>query len=214
MITKDTIKVLSIDFDYFQNTTRELLNYYPDKLDVQPEIGEALWKIQYKLYGNKVNQVKLNKELFEDLKELLEVQNENTKVMITEGHEKIYSFITSNFKGKQIEIYNIDMHHDIVNDSTEMDCGNWISHIMKKFKIKLNWMCRQISTDGESWKIKNQFKMYIDKIIGFEADLIFICRSDPWTPPHLDKYFSEIISICNEKFNNIEVEENVTLERV
>lgn len=42
------MKILSIDFDYFQNTTKEtLLSDYPDGIDLPPFVSQVVWASRY-----------------------------------------------------------------------------------------------------------------------------------------------------------------------
>ena len=42
-----TFRVLSIDFDYFQNASKEALMKYPDGFDLQPSLSQQVWKGKY-----------------------------------------------------------------------------------------------------------------------------------------------------------------------
>jgi hypothetical protein len=43
----------------------------------------------------------------------------------------------------------------------------------------------------------------------YKFDLIFLCRSDTWLPPHLDKYFEEIVSLMVCEYTNVVAENHV-----
>lgn len=42
-----TFRVLSIDFDYFQNANEKALMEYPDGIDLQPSLSQQVWKDKY-----------------------------------------------------------------------------------------------------------------------------------------------------------------------
>ena len=73
--------------------------------------------------------------------------------MITNSHVFIYDLIhdcmEKNDHYKDIRCINIDLHHDFVNDSEEVDCGNWISHLYKDYgdHFKFNWVVNPISRE-------------------------------------------------------------------
>ena len=64
-------------------------------------------------------------------------------------------------------------------------------------------------------------KNTIDKLIStslknikdMQFDAIFLCRSDTWTPPHLDGYFTELCTCMLDHFGEIYAEKNITSPR-
>lgn len=43
----------------------------------------------------------------------------------------------------------------------------------------------------------------------YKFDLIFLCRSDAWFPPHLDKYFEELVYLLVCEYTNVVAENHV-----
>ena len=153
-----TLNVLSIDFDYFQNVSKDvLMNCYPAGLDLSTELSIFTWS---GYYNNPKSAKELQKvEILEDelnhLKKLLlsDRISDDADVMITNSHVFIYELIHNcmerNDHYKDICCINIDLHHDFVNGSEDVDCGNWISHLYKDYgdHFKFDWVVNPISRE-------------------------------------------------------------------
>jgi hypothetical protein len=78
-----------------------------------------------------------------------------------------------------------------------MDCGNWVKFLLDKYPdTRLKWITRELSTYCYGFSNDDIKKMNIEydfsSIENQTFDAIFLCRSDTWLPPHLDKYFDEL----------------------
>ncbi len=74
------------------------------------------------------------------------------------------------------------------------------------------WIANEISEKIYGLKnipVKYDFSCIKNK----KFDLIFLCRSDNWFPPHLDKYFVKLALIMKEHFQNIDIHDNVIIPR-
>jgi hypothetical protein len=118
------------------------------------------------------------------------------------------------------------MHHDIINDNDQMDCGNWIKFLIenrdkKGLKTGLNWIANPISLD--LYGIRDMFEEEgecfghssesLDCIAGQKFDAIYLCRSDTWTPPHLDKYFDALRVLIMSHYDTVMMEKAVEKPR-
>ena len=123
---------------------------------------------------------------------------------------QLHAFILSGMKDyDRCDITNIDMHHDMFNDNEELDCGNWVSHIKKTIpESNIKWIANPISLEAyglDKLPIEYDFESIKNK----KFDLIFICRSDIWSPPHLDKYFNMIVEQVRMHFDSMFTQEEV-----
>lgn len=207
------MRVLSIDFDYFPRPTRQALKYYPDGIDLPTGLSNIIWATKYQYYNNIIRSVNIDRTELNILRQLLSAQPVSAPVRIANSHIEIYDFIYKHSVGSKVDLVNIDFHHDIFNNNKNLDCGNWIGHLEKENKLKtLSWVTTQTSLDAYGFtndEIKTKHaKVYlsINEILNNKFDLIFLCRSDPWSPPHLDIYFDELKSFCQKRFKNIETE--------
>lgn len=216
-------KVLSIDYDYFINVTERCVRQFPDGIDTKnTELNELIWGTHYSCI-RWLEDININKYLIKHIKQILSNQNPNIPVLISESHVYIYDFILKYWnKHDDIGLVNIDFHHDMFNDNETLDCGNWIKHIMQEVvtrnaKIYIKWIARQESLNTFNINI-DEYKE-LSKIISTDLsiiddklfDIIFLCRSDPWSPPHLDKHFENLVNYMGDNFNNVCVE-NVILK--
>lgn len=232
---KQPFKVLSIDFDYFQCVSPSVIvNNYPDGHDLSTKVSTFVWQ---SLYGNKSDHdnlldVTINKEELQLAKHIILGQkNPYTPCYVCNSHVNIYNAIKTTFEAVQgtlgkdgfssIHIYNVDMHHDMFNDNPKLDCGNWVSHVAKDFpNVGITWIANPISkemygfdeTDKPAFDlIENSLKKYKD----MQFDLVFLCRSDIWSAPHLDKYFNHLFKNCQKTFDsgNLFFSEDITNPR-
>lgn len=130
-----------------------------------------------------------------------------------------------------IEVINIDFHHDAyVNDMSYVDCGNWVNCLFenrpraprnKRNKDSHNrnpralknkdshyyWIARKDSDDRVPMEVQ-QLNYIVKKDLNFlktlddfECDLLFICRSGFWSPPHMDNEFMNFYDWCIEQMS-------------
>lgn len=212
-----TLKVLSIDFDFFQLVDKDTIRtMYPDGLDLDSSLTEFTWSSYYRPSNSVENKVKIDSESLDNLKTILNNQDKTLPVMIANSHKHIYKFILDNKKDcTKLDLVNIDMHHDMFNDNKNLDCGNWIKHIIEKFdKYNLTWIANKISKEvygmGKEFSIiKTDFK----EIENDSFDIIFICRSDTWLPPHLDEHFDNLYQFIINNFEDILVDKQIKKPR-
>lgn len=210
------MKVLSIDFDYFQRVTKEQLALYPDGIDHDTELSEIIWGARYAAHGSAIRKVGIMENELDRLERILLNMGRDSPVMIANSHIHIYDFIHEHQNcGEPLKLVNIDMHHDMMNDNPQMDCGNWVMHLAREQmdagnKIAFNWIANPISLDVYGLETDNIFGQLVlpslDSIEGKKFDAVFLCRSDTWTPPHLDKYFTEVCGIIKDHFDNVRME--------
>ena len=211
-------KVLSIDFDFFQDVTKEQLNNYPDGVDVSTDLSSIIWG-RYYVEGSEskelIEAVTLNRILYCQMLSIIAQQNKSIPVMVANSHKHIYDFIKDNMDSSPLSIFNVDLHHDIFNDRATLDCGNWVRHIKNEYPdTNIHWIARPVSMecygiDAEEMHIELDF----EKIKNIEFDAIFLCRSDPWTPPHLDAFFDRMLGLISATFTNARAEKSVLQPR-
>ena len=205
-----TLRVLSVDFDFFQNVDKDtLINGYPDGIDLPTGLSIIVWGGKYHSrykYCNSIKSVEIS-PMFYEMFDILEKQDTDTPVLISQSHVNIYDFIHTHMEGYDaVSIINVDLHHDLFNDNPELDCGNWLMHISKDFsETTIHWITREVSLECYGIKSDDDLcvEFNLDKIQDAYFDIIFFCRSDAWVPPHLDEYFDEIIQFCSNKFLNV-----------
>ncbi len=225
MLFTDNVKVLSIDFDYFQKVSKETLMYYPDGHDFGTELSCIIWAGHYvapderaKIEGVKLDQAKLNKVI-----NLLKEQNILCPVLITQSHKHIADFIKDNLPDTKtkFEVVNLDMHHDTFEyggksetSFENVDCGNWGSVILNNYpNSQITWVNQKASSvygDGDKRLI---IEPELDNVLNRQYDMIFICRSDIWLPPHLDAGFKKLFNCAARHFYQVRYEKGIDKPR-
>lgn len=217
------MNILSIDFDFFQNVTLDVLGAYPDGVDNTTELSEFIWgEIYSGIDADKIKQVTIRKDEINLIKQIFLKQKKKIPVMVTNSHKHIYDFIHEHADiNEPLKLVNIDMHHDMFNNNAELetpvlDCGNWVTFITNEYKTDFSWIANPVSSEmfglnnvdaGED--IDRLIPLSVDCIKNIQFDAIFMCRSDTWTPPHLDRYFSELCSCLLKKFGTVYAEQNI-----
>ena len=205
-------RVLSIDWDYFQDVTKKQIINYPDGNETLGELNNLVWAVRYSdMYPNfDPREISINKKLYDEMMNIIKFQTKGTPARIAESHAQCYNFIKYEFNpGDIIELYNVDLHHDLFNDNEEeMNCGNWILYLMKSYEVYLSWFNRSVSLEAYKLSKKNKdMRMYTDSLDEIKHtlfDAVFLCRSGAWIPPHLDPMFEKmgnvIASRCKTRF--------------
>ena len=211
------LKVLSIDFDYFQKADKGVLTEcYPDGVDLGTAVSNMVWSSHYANphLEKRIRSVKADTQGLSDAITIICNQRNDIPVMVVNSHKHIYQFILDNLNGYDgVDLTNVDMHPDYKNNNPALDCGNWISHLEKAVpKLKLTWIANRVSkevfglsglpVDYDFSKIKNK-----------KFDLVFVCRSDNWFPPHLDDAWVDFLSVIKSQFNSMMVNNEILKPR-
>ena len=219
-------RILSLDWDYFiKATSTQRLMLFPDggNENISYELQDFIWNSRYS-GSPEIRSIGILKDDYETIHKMLswfthkyqysEVSNTHKKMLVTVSHKWIYDFIIQRTKCKEhFEVYNVDFHHDMYNFRThdeEVNCGNWVNCLMEKRpNMQYFWVKREdsdirvIGGDPAPCDIKS-----IRDIERLEFDYVFICRSDCWSPPHLDNYF-ETLWVLQNQCMPVEIEDYV-----
>lgn len=220
------INILSIDFDYFVNASiEERMTIFPDANDnLAIGMNTFLWANRY---GTPVmmNQKELldveclEGELNQLIKYLRGVAGQVPRVVVVNSHVELYKEVNDMvrlYEGacKKVNMIHIDHHSDCykVSDRRELNCGNWINHLVNSVsnrkELSIKWIHNKDSElesiedfSGIVEDFSDGTNMYEDLSSTFSnhtPDLIFLCKSVPWTPPHLDHYFDDLVRVVEE----------------
>lgn len=180
------MRILSIDFDYFVDTDMETrLMCFPDGHDnFTPDLTKFIWDRRYEFHDN-LKDIGLIPDydiMCEFLKNL-----KLRRAMMADSHKEIKEFFSEIKPDEELELINIDFHHDMyITGGNELDCGNWLRFLVDlKPDAKITWVARE---DSDIDSLCGEFPYYITTDITEvqgEFDLVFLCFSSPWTPPHL-----------------------------
>lgn len=203
------MNVLSIDWDYFIDCTQdEICFLFPDggNENIGIQLSNQIWAMHYakSSYSNfsRVNRelkdIGINKESLNFvLLTILNNSKSHTCIQLSESHTTIYDLILETYTrtGEKVDIYNIDHHSDTYNLGSELNCGNWVNYLDTLNCINNYTWIQNVNTketlnqrDFEHCNVNTTTDLTIlDNIPHW--DIIFICKSSIWTPPHLDNEF-------------------------
>lgn len=227
-----TINILSIDFDFFQNVDKHtLLMDYPDGVDLPTELSAVVWSGHYTNTAcrKRLMQVTPATDKIKEIKQIIhEKKTKQTVSMICNSHVYAYDFIfqilLKHPECTKLNLYNLDMHHDIFNEHQGLDCGNWIRHVKqdvstRNIQVSIHWICNPISMSVYGLDDTTD----IQKICNIQTELtdlwnyrwhgIFLCRSDTWLPPHLDKDFITLAESLTAETKSSYVDKQVMTSR-
>lgn len=205
---KKVKRILSIDWDYFIKATAfQRGTLFPDggNENISYALQDFIWDSRYANPELKEIGVLLpdyyavNHIIYEFMRSYTQsMATARKEMLVTVSHKWIYDFIMQRTKGKeQFEVYNVDFHHDMYNlqsSDEEVNCGNWVNRLLEKRpNMKYFWIKRE---DSETEvlggkKVPCKCKKLKD-IEDLPFDYVFICRSDCWSPPHLDSHFERL----------------------
>lgn len=217
------IRVLSIDFDYFVKATAEQrVTIFPDGLDQYGvAVNNAVWMSRYADCAE-IEEIGIVEDDYSSMVNYLNLLSRkpqsmgNIRMMTTNSHQHLYNLMFDDYNDKAFDMLHIDYHSDSYGLKDGVDCGNWVDWIAKKWKkdqprlyrmSRITWLgredseynCKDIKDDRFFKAVQRNNQPMGDQINdyfhGKMPDVIFICKSGPWTPPHLDDYFDELISI-------------------
>lgn len=205
-----TLRVLSIDWDYFVKASMvERMTMFPDggNENMAKVLRDIVWAGRYvtpdlEKVGVKDSTVAFTEDLMKSLK-----AHTPAATWVVDSHSVLYSVVKDTYKRlrkNKIELVNIDFHHDVYGQDYDVNCGNWLrvlDHELENMDNHYTWV-GHADSDMEAWEDMEQgdhngsmtFITDLNSIdlVGTKWDVVFLCRSDMWSPPHLDDNFIEL----------------------
>jgi hypothetical protein len=207
------MRVLSIDWDYFVEEDPMLdWGHREDGifLDMMWKIRRIDGKDMRKLAPFRGNEVELAASFFR-------MMLKGYDLSVAESHLAILDVIGDE---RDLEIINIDAHHDIfyrqpccdldVNSEDNIkriDCGCWAGHLIhqgrvtsytqvypewrRKLPENYNGKAKWIDSHG----CKSKFVFGPPPLKWKQVDKIFVCRSGCWSPPEYDARFTRFVKL-------------------
>ena len=228
---KKPLRVLSIDWDYFQVVTSDIIvNDYPDGHDFGTELSIMSWSNHYanRQTEQRLNTVRINKKAYKEIiraiKRSSDLTGRSCKTMVVNSHKHLYDFIKDTYDQALydgVDVYNFDMHHDMFTTDLiekdgqveyqikDLDCGNWASHVKKDFNGVIHWVCNEVSDELYPSDLPDEITKDYTCIRDIQFDLVFLCRSDVYSPPHLDEYFDEMRKVIQSYYTTTWLEQGI-----
>lgn len=206
---------ISLDWDYFIKATAEdRASLFPDGgIENLPEsVKSVIWDSHYS-GKSALKKVRTVSELT-DIKKYI-AGNKFEEALVVESHRYMYDFVMrSTDEDSVFKVINVDFHHDYYqfgeeDEFEEVNCGNWVIKLLKKYKnMKYTWVCREdsdLDTDfeiPECVSIETDLNKVLSEISKEDELYIFLCRSDMWSPPHLDSKFTALAEAIENRSLN------------
>lgn len=201
------LRVLSVDWDFFVDAAMSVrMSEFPDggNENLPSQVRNVVWAGRY-VNGN-LDGISAKSEL-DDFVDALQnsILDAPPKVVwVVDSHKHLYDVVLKQLTelGKDsIQLVNIDFHHDVYDlGGNEIDCGNWLRYVARDFYHPDNdflWIGQEdsereaLDVFNRSSKTTVRFSSDLDSasIADTKWDVVYICRSDMWSPPHLDDSF-------------------------
>jgi hypothetical protein len=195
------MNVLSVDFDYFIRYNTETEALMDSSLEFNDQLCQIIWSdraLTCMLQKRNIEDIiKIDQNELNKMKDI--ICNSKTKYnFIFNSHAYCYSAIIymkklKRERYKDINIYNVDFHHDEFKNGKDLNCGNWLALLKNKGVTNTYWVNKEDSLlKGNTSKI-----LKLDDLNNINFDMIVMCRSDSWVPPHLDTYFHYLTCYLN-----------------
>ena len=191
------LNVLSIDWDYFINANGQWrYDHFPDipNENYAQSLQDAIWASRY-AEDDELLKVGIN-PLAYDIAYALEDMEDIPYIVVCDSHKWAYTFTVQRLQetgNKQVNLFNIDFHSDCRNNIKTLDCGNWLSLLINEYRGKWQWLGWKDSYKGDKpRKLKFLTGFNMSMITETKWDLVFICRSNMWSLPHLDEVFTDV----------------------
>lgn len=218
------VRVLSIDWDFFINASESQRNdLFPDSGNeyLSQYLQDYVWKSRY-AYSPNLDLIG-TKDL-DSLHELLgnfikeDQHHHDLRTLFTDSHRHIYDFIMGvTDLEDQIEVYNIDHHHDLYHyqvSGERVNCGSWGTALKEdRPNCKMFWTknADSVTFDITGDRVDAKYKSF-SELNKITFDYLFMCKSGMWSPPHLDKEFIKILNLVKDTIP-VSYEEQLLVER-
>lgn len=106
---------------------------------------------------------------------------EGIPVYVAECHAEIFGVLRAPIGGK-LRILDYDAHYDdYPYEERFLSCGNWIKYARQAYNAEI------VSRNdyGDDFNGTNAGS--------YDANMVFICKSSPWTPKEMDRRFYELV---------------------
>lgn len=208
------LNVLSVDWDYFMDCNSDTIAYqFPDggNESIGLSLSNSIWATKYAdservarntgvqdLLAVRIREYEFNHVSFN----ILSRMTSNTHICFAESHSEIYELVAFNahLTGSKANVYNIDRHSDAYNMGDGLNCGNWVNYLQKNNHLGYyTWINNDASAPYMDILNPEQCCKVTDDITVIDEvdkwDIVFICRSSIWTPPHLDCEFNRFYNL-------------------
>ena len=214
------MKVLSIDWDFLVDASADYrCTNFPDccNENYSEFIQNTIWSTRY-LYGS-LREVSVDKDALTEVKNYIgRTCSLHTRGVAYDSHKHIYDEVKSSLSPEEpLVIVNFDFHHDCYQSGNSVDCGNWVDYLYKDrttpsgSRLKhstgssYTWVSRDDSDDAGIPRYVRRLTINqvsrLPEVDNF--DLLYVCKSPMWSPPHLDREYDDFITWINKYITDV-----------
>lgn len=212
------LNLLTLDWDFFFTASEEVRKrcfqiYWAE--DVPQDVVQFAWAMSYCDFADELLDIKVKPETYEILHKIK--LKRSAPVVICRTHEHAYYFFSRMLrdyrKTPRLNLLNMDHHSDTLHEikgltgpmEKGVHCGNWLYCFMQEAKGNYYWLCNE---DSVKIDLPPSMKFCTDikdtPLDSLAWDAVLICRSDIWSPPHLDDDFTKIFkSYIDGKYSSV-----------
>lgn len=195
------MQILTIDFDIVMGPSANYYEFMPPHGRWEKLKDDALTQL---FYGDYICYYKLTNWLLQTIANGFPKEH----LFFIFSHDKVASLLSKNEK---YDIINIDHHHDISYSAEEapLECGNWVEYLYKQNCINsYTWIHNPNSCFPMPNKIKTKVNFNYSHqnfnefdLNSLKPDLIIICLSPEWVPPHIVPLFQIWMDMASYWYN-------------
>lgn len=200
------MKVVTIDFDIIMSPSIE---FYNDLVGIEDPLKDFVEEFSFltNLPADLYQYEYLTRYIIKTIKNVKEV-------FFISDHKDVIKILQDKIpKDEQIDIINIDHHHDIGYNLDNWkiktlihNCGNWVKVAKdKKLINSYTWIKNNNSNppNQEAYALNYiQKEIFFEdsqlELISKETDYLILCQSFEWIPPVYQPLFLNWITICEE----------------
>ncbi len=198
---KKVWRVLSIDFDYYLDTTLEVWDeeFPPGGDNIPPQELKAEWQQSYQEYPQ-LRRLGLRHLPYAYHCHVLHAIHRG-KAYVADSHGEIVELLKQIPRAETLELTHIDFHHDnYVSAGSKVDCANWVHHLQlhrDPENTHVTWI-RRLDSEMASLYGPFPYPNTTDYHISSLYDYVFLCFSPEWTPPHLRGAFQKLVQAVKQ----------------
>lgn len=200
------MNIATIDFDIIMKPS---INFYNDLVNNADNISTIIDDFTF------LTNIPAELFIYDYLTQyILKCLRHTNNIYFIKSHEEAVRIIykENQQNSEEINLYNIDHHHDIFYDDDEViltaanyDCGNWVKYCMDSNTVSNYYW---IHNDNSTYPSEKNYNKYVTEDyelsdfnledLSEKTDVLIICFSPEWIPPTYKPLFYTWMNICEE----------------
>lgn len=199
------MNVVTIDFDIIMEPS---ISFYNNMVDIEDPMKDYVDKFSF------LTNIPADLYIYDYLtRYIVRAAKQNQEIYFVNSHDKVIDILKTIPHDEQIDLYNIDHHHDLGYDMEsadwirpmfKYDLSNWVKYARdKKMVDTFYWVHNENSDPYPNEAVRYVTEDYVLKDFNLEddkyaPDVLIICSSFEWIPPVYQPLFYSWNTICSE----------------